>query len=93
MTTAPVAPDYPAAGALLNEVAELAGGCFVPAAVPLAVPARSRAGIEAVLASLISPGDRVWSGCTGHFVAAVHAGDPSRRDGLRVARKAWGHPR
>ena len=94
MTTAPVAPDDPAAGALLDEVAELARTVFrTSSARTLAVPGASRAGIEAVLASLISPGDRVLVGVYGHFgellctLATLHGGTVERVDA-----EAWGHP-
>ena len=94
MTSAPVAPDDPAAGALLDEVAELARRVFrTSSACTLAVPGASRAGIEAVLASLISPGDRVLVGVYGHFgellctLATLHGGTVERVDA-----EAWGHP-
>ncbi len=93
MTTSPVAPNDPAVGVLLDEVAELARRVFrTSSACTLAVPGASRAGIEAVLASLISPGDRVLVGVYGHFgellctLSTLHGGTVERIDA-----EAWGH--
>src|SRR5579859_58946 len=68
MAAAPIAPDDPAYGALLDDVALLSRAVFQTAnASTLAVPGASRAGIEAALSSLVAPGDRVLVGVYGHF--------------------------
>jgi (S)-ureidoglycine---glyoxylate transaminase len=68
MATAPIAPDDPAFGALLDDVSALGRAVFqTQNAGTLAVAGASRAGIEAVLASVIKPGDDVLVGVYGHF--------------------------
>jgi len=68
LATAPIAPDDPAFGGLLDDVAALERAVFQTVnASTLAVPGASRAGIEAVLASTIEPGDRILVGVYGHF--------------------------
>jgi (S)-ureidoglycine---glyoxylate transaminase len=68
LATAPMAPDDPAFGCLLDEVSALERTVFQTAnACSLAVAGASRAGIEAVLASTIQPGDGVLVGVYGHF--------------------------
>jgi (S)-ureidoglycine---glyoxylate transaminase len=91
MAAAPLASDDPAFEALLDDVCALGRAVFqtqAPAAA--AVAGASRAGIEAVLASLISPGDRVLVGAFGHFgeLLCTLAG----RHGARVERvdAQWG---
>lgn len=94
LTSAPVAPDDPASGALLDDVAGLARMVFrTSRARTLAAPGASRAGIEAILASLLCPGDRVLVGVYGHFgelvctLATLHGGTVERVDA-----DDWGHP-
>src|ERR1700694_5671433 len=68
MAAAPIAPDDPAYGALLDDVSAFERLVFQTAnACTLAVPGASRAGIEAVIASLVQPGERVLVGVYGHF--------------------------
>lgn len=68
LATPPIAPDDPAFGALLDDVSALGRAVFQTANVcTLAVGGASRAGIEAVLASSIRPGDSVLVGVFGHF--------------------------
>lgn len=68
LAAAPIAPDDPAFGELLDDVQAFGRAVFQTTnACTMAVPGASRAGIEAVLASLIEPGDRVLVGAYGHF--------------------------
>ncbi len=68
LATPPIAPDDPAFGALLDDVSALGRAVFQTTnACTLAVAGASRAGIEAVLASTIKPGDSVLVGVYGHF--------------------------
>ena len=94
MAAAPIAPDDPACAALLDDVARLARAVFQTAnARTLAVPGASRAGIEAVLASLVEPGDRVLVGVYGHFGELLCT--LAERHGATVERveaAAWGRP-
>jgi (S)-ureidoglycine---glyoxylate transaminase len=63
-----MAADEPAFGRLLDDVSVLGRAVFqTRSACTLAVPGASRAGIEAVLASVIRPGDDVLVGVYGHF--------------------------
>jgi len=94
MATAPIAPDDPAYADLLDDVARLGRAVFQTAnARTLAIPGASRAGLEAVLASLIEPGDRVLVGVYGHFgellctLATRHGATVER-----VAASEWGRP-
>jgi (S)-ureidoglycine-glyoxylate aminotransferase len=94
MTAAPIAPDDPAYAVLLDDVASLARAVFRTAnACTLAVPGASRAGIEAVVASLVEPGERVLVGVYGHFgellctLAARHGATVER-----VESAEWGRP-
>jgi (S)-ureidoglycine-glyoxylate aminotransferase len=94
MATAPIAPDDPAYSALLDDVAGLGRAVFQTANVcTLAVPGASRAGIEAVVASLVEPGERVLVGVYGHFgellctLAARHGATVER-----VEAREWGRP-
>src|SRR5205085_8899241 len=79
---------------LLDDVARLGRAVFQTAnARTLAIPGASRAGLEAVLASLIEPGDRVLVGVYGHFgellctLATRHGATVER-----VAASEWGRP-
>jgi (S)-ureidoglycine-glyoxylate aminotransferase len=68
LATPPIAPDDPAFGALLDDVSAFGRAVFQTTnAGTLAVAGASRAGIEAVLASAIQPGDAVLVGVSGHF--------------------------
>jgi (S)-ureidoglycine-glyoxylate aminotransferase len=68
LASAPIAPDDPAFGVLLDDVSALGRAAFQTTnACTLAVAGASRAGIEAVLASAIQPGDAVLVGVYGHF--------------------------
>jgi (S)-ureidoglycine---glyoxylate transaminase len=68
LASAPIAPDDPAFGGLLEDVSSLGRAVFQTSnACTLAVAGASRAGIEAVLASTIVPGDAVLVGVFGHF--------------------------
>jgi (S)-ureidoglycine-glyoxylate aminotransferase len=94
MATAPIAPDDPAYSALLDDVAGLGRAVFQTANVcTLAVPGASRAGIEAVVASLVEPGERVLVGVYGHFgellctLAARHGAMVERVEAME-----WGRP-
>src|SRR5205807_4794626 len=93
LASAPIAPDDPAFEALLEDVAVLERQVFqTENAFTLAVPGASRAGIEAAIASLIEPGDRVVVGAYGHFgellctLAARHGAQVERVDA------EWGRP-
>src|SRR6202035_2931780 len=87
LATPPIAPDDPAFGGLLDDVSSLGRVVFQTAnACTLAVAGASRAGIEAVLASTIEPGDPVLVGVYGHFgellctLAARHGAAVERVD-------------
>jgi (S)-ureidoglycine---glyoxylate transaminase len=68
MATPPLAADDPCVAELLAHIDELLRRTFrTSSAHTLPVPGASRAGIEAVLSSLIEPGDRVLIGVYGHF--------------------------
>jgi (S)-ureidoglycine-glyoxylate aminotransferase len=93
LASAPIAPDDPAFGALLEDLASLERQVFQTTnAFTLAVPGASRAGIEAAIASLLEPGDRVVVGVYGHFgellcsLAARHGAQVERVDA------EWGRP-
>jgi (S)-ureidoglycine-glyoxylate aminotransferase len=94
MTAAPVAPDDPAFQSLLDDVAALTRAAFqTTTARTLAAPGASRSGIEAVLASLVEPGDRVLVGVYGHFGELLHT--LAARHGAQVERveaPRWGSP-
>lgn len=94
MAAPPPPADDPAFGELLDDVQARARGVFQTGnRATLAVPGASRAGIEAVLASLVEPGRRVLVGVYGHFgellctLATRHGGDVER-----VEAPAWGQP-
>jgi len=69
LAAAPLAADDSAFEPLLHELAERLRGVFQAggAGAALAVPGASRAGLEAALASVLEPGDRVLVGVYGHF--------------------------
>jgi aspartate aminotransferase-like enzyme len=85
LAAAPIASDDPACGVLLDDLAGLERAVFQTTnAGTLAVPGASRAGIEAAIASLVEPGDRVVVGVYGHFgellctLAALHGAQVER---------------
>jgi len=87
LATPPIAPDDPAFGGLLDDVSALGRAVFQTTnRCTLAVAGASRAGIEAVLASTIVPGDPVLVGVYGHFgellctLAARHGAAVERVD-------------
>ncbi len=94
MAAAPIAPDDPAYSGLLDDVSSLARAVFRTAnACTLAVPGASRAGIEAVIASLVEPGERVLVGVYGHFGELLCS--LAERHGATVERveaAEWGRP-
>jgi (S)-ureidoglycine-glyoxylate aminotransferase len=68
MGAPPLAVDEPAFGQLLDQLSSCGRTVFQTInACTLSVAGASRAGIEAALASLIEPGDRVLVGTYGHF--------------------------
>jgi (S)-ureidoglycine-glyoxylate aminotransferase len=68
MTAAPMAPDDPAFGTLLDDISALSRAVFQTTnRCTLAVPGASRAGLEAMLSGLIAHGERVLVGVYGHF--------------------------
>ena len=94
MAAAPIAPDDPAYAALLDDVSSLARAVFQTANMcTLAVPGASRAGIEAVLTSLVEPGERAVVGVYGHFGELLCT--LAERHGATVERveaAEWGRP-
>ena len=93
MTATPLAADDPSLAVVLDDVANLARSVFRgDTARAVAVPGASRAGIEAVLASLVLPGDRVLVGVYGHFGELLCT--LATRHGAVVERveAEWGHP-
>jgi len=93
MIAAPVAPDDPSFAALLDDVTELGRIVFrTNNRCVLFCPGASRAGIEAVLASVIEPEDRVLVGVYGHFGELLCT--LATRHGARLARvdAEWGEP-
>jgi (S)-ureidoglycine-glyoxylate aminotransferase len=87
MAAPPLAPDDPCLVTLLEDLSDLLRKSFRTAAGAVwAMPGASRAGIEAVLSSLIEPGDRVLVGVFGHFgellctLAARHGASVERVD-------------
>jgi (S)-ureidoglycine-glyoxylate aminotransferase len=68
LAAAPIPADDPAFERVLHDLSDRLRSVFqASAARTLAVPGASRAGLEAVLASVIEPGDRVLVGVYGHF--------------------------
>jgi (S)-ureidoglycine-glyoxylate aminotransferase len=93
MAAAPIAPDDPTYATLLDDLSRLELAVFQTAnACTLAVPGASRAGIEAVVASLVEPGDRVLVGVYGHFGELLCT--LANRHGATVERvdADWGRP-
>jgi (S)-ureidoglycine---glyoxylate transaminase len=94
MTAAPLAPDDPAFEHLLDDFSALGRDVFKTSnKCTLAVPGASRSGIEAALASLIEPGDRVMVGVYGHFGELLCT--LATRHGAQVERieaAEWGVP-
>ncbi len=68
LAAAPIPADEPVFELLLHEFSDrLRRVMQAESARTLAVPGASRAGLEAVLASVLEPGDRVLVGVYGHF--------------------------
>jgi (S)-ureidoglycine---glyoxylate transaminase len=93
MIAAPIAPDDPAFAALLDDVMQLGRTLFrTKNRCTLFCPGASRAGIEAVVASLVEPEDRVLVGAFGHFGELLCT--LATRHGARLERidAEWGEP-
>ena len=91
MAAAPLAADDPAVEGLLADLSARLRQVFQASdATTLAVPGASRAGLEAVLASVIEPGDTVLVGVYGHFGELLST--LAARHGARVERveATWG---
>jgi (S)-ureidoglycine-glyoxylate aminotransferase len=91
MAGPPLAADDPCLAELRDDVNLLLRRTFCTLqAVTMAIPGASRAGIEAVLASLIEPDDRVLVGVYGHFGELLCT--LAARHGARVERvdAEWG---
>lgn len=92
MAAAPLAADDPALATLLESLQAEMRATFQGGRTCVAVPGASRSGLEAVLLSLVEPGDRVLVGVYGHFgellctLAARHGAQVEREDA------AWGAP-
>jgi (S)-ureidoglycine---glyoxylate transaminase len=69
LAAAPLAADDPACAAVLADIDQLGRAVFQASdgGCSLGVPGASRSGLEAVLASLVEPGQRVLVGVYGHF--------------------------
>jgi (S)-ureidoglycine-glyoxylate aminotransferase len=95
MAAPPLAADDPALEQLYVDVSELCRAIFQAdaGAQPVAVPGASRSGLEAAIASLVQPGDRVLVGVYGHFgellcsLAARHGAVVERFEAVE-----WGEP-
>ncbi len=93
MAAAPLAPDDPAYAALLDDVSAFERAVFQGAnASGLAVPGASRAGLEAVVASLVEPGDRVLVGVYGHFGELLCTLATRHRATVERVDAEWGRP-
>ena len=93
MIAAPIAPDDPAFAGLLDDVMHLGRTVFrTNNRCTLFCPGASRAGIEAVVASLVEPEDRVLVGAYGHFGELLCT--LATRHGARLERidAEWGEP-
>lgn len=93
MLAAPIAPDDPAFAVLLNSVTDLGRTLFrTKNRCTLFCAGASRAGIEAVLSSVVEPDDRVLVGVYGHFGELLCT--LATRHGARVERvdAEWGEP-
>jgi (S)-ureidoglycine-glyoxylate aminotransferase len=94
MAAQSLAADDPALLPLFADVSQLCGAIFQAeaGACSLAVSGASRAGLEAALASLVRPGDRVVVGVYGHFgellctLARLHGAEVERVEA------EWGEP-
>src|ERR687888_2365474 len=92
MALPPLPADHPEYAALLDDITRGLRNLFCASeAESFAVPGASRAGIEAVLNSLVEPNDRVLVAVYGHFgellctLAARHGAEVVRVDA------EWGH--
>lgn len=93
MTASPLAPDDPASAIVVDGLVRLTRRVFRgDAACTLAVPGASRAGIEAVLTSLVVPGDRVLVGVYGHFGELLWALATRHGATLERVEAEWGQP-
>jgi (S)-ureidoglycine---glyoxylate transaminase len=94
MAAAPPAPDDPIFDQIVQNVSEFGRAVFqaAPDSTVLSVAGASRSGLEAAVASLMGPGDRVLVGVYGHFgellctLAERHGGTVERVDA------SWGDP-
>lgn len=94
LATSPLPADVPGFEQVLTDVTALCRSIFQasPESAALTVPGASRSGLEAAIASLVRPGDRVLVGVYGHFgellctLAARHGGTVERIDA------DWGQP-
>jgi (S)-ureidoglycine-glyoxylate aminotransferase len=94
MAAAPLSPADPVFEQLLENVSALGRAVFQasPESMLVAVPGASRSGLEAAVASLVRPDDRVLIGVYGHFgellstLAERHGGIVERVDAR------WGDP-
>ena len=92
MALPPLPSDHPECAALLDDLTcDLRKLFCASSAIALVVPGASRSGIEAILNSLVEPGDRVLVAVYGHFgellctLASRHGADVERIDA------EWGH--
>ena len=93
MVAAPLAPDDPAFALLLHDVTHLGRTVFrTKRDAVVFCPGASRAGIEAVIASVVEPEDRVLVGAYGHFGELLCT--LAIRHGARLERidAPWGEP-
>lgn len=93
LAAAPIPADEPVFERLLHDLSDrLRRVLQAGQARTLAVPGASRAGLEAVLASVIEPGDRVLVGVYGHFGELLYT--LATRYGAVVERveAEWGTP-
>ncbi|HEY1294027.1 MAG TPA: alanine--glyoxylate aminotransferase family protein [Chloroflexota bacterium] len=94
LAATPLPADDPAFEPVLHELADRLRLVFQAStdSAALAVPGASRAGLEAVLASVIEPGDRVMVGVYGHFGELLCT--LAARHGAQVERveAEWGTP-
>jgi (S)-ureidoglycine-glyoxylate aminotransferase len=94
MAAQALAADDPRLAPLFADVSELCGAVFQTdaTACSLTVGGASRSGLEAALASLVRPGDRVLVGVYGHFgellctLARLHGAEVERVEA------EWGEP-
>jgi (S)-ureidoglycine---glyoxylate transaminase len=92
MTQPPLPPAHPDTGRLLDDIAQGQRAVFqTRTPYTVALPGASRSGLEAALASLVQPGDRVLVGVYGHFGELLCT--LAQRHGAvveRVESAAWG---